>query len=220
MTNIKDVLEYQDNTADKRAVTGTVTRREDNAAIVRLQDGTTAVLPLTEAPQGQLPEEGHTCKMLLLDESQSRVSMTHPALVSAVAAAVIPELRDGSVRIMSAVRLPGVRAKVAVAATEEGVDPVSVCVGRRANRVRHLSEELGGEQVDIVAWHSDPEEKLRNAFAPANVEGIEIDGDSATVSVQPHLMAAAVGRGGLNTSLAGRLCGLRVNVVRVGDEAA
>lgn len=220
MTTIHDVLHHKEDTTDHPAVTATVVKVHDNAATVRLTDGTRALLPITEAPQGTLPEVGFKAPMLLLDAEKRRVSLTHPGLIKALAATICPELRNGTIRIMGIVRLPGVRAKVAVAPTEEDVDPVSVLVGRRANRVSYLSEALGGEQVDIVRWHPDTEEQLRNAFAPAEVEGIDIDGRSATVTVQPHLMPAAVGRGGLNTSLAGRLCGLRVNVVREGAEAA
>lgn len=220
MTTINDVLHHQEDTTDRIAVTGTITRVEDNAAEVRLGDGATAWLPITEVPQGIFPEVGHTAPMLLLDADKMRVSLTHPGLIGAIAATVVPELRDGTVRVMGTVRLPGVRAKVAVAATAEDTDPVSLFVGRRANRVKYLSHALGGEQVDIVAWHPDTEQQLRNAFAPAEVESVTIDGRAATVAVQPHLMPAAVGRGGLNTSLAGRLCGLHVNVVREGADAA
>lgn len=220
MTTIHDVLHHQEDTTDHPAVTATVVKVHDNAATVRLTDGSRALLPITEAPQGTLPEVGFKAPMLLLDAEKRRVSLTHPGLIKALAATVCPELRNGTIRIMGIVRLPGVRAKVAVAPTEAGVDPVSVLVGRRANRVSYLSTALGGEQVDIVRWHPDTEEQLRNAFAPAEVEEISIDGRSATVTAQPHLMPAAVGRGGLNTSLAGRLCGLRVTVVREGAEAA
>jgi transcription termination/antitermination protein NusA len=141
------------------------------------------------------------------------LSLTRPELVALLAEGIVPELRDGRVRIMGVSRAPGVRTKIAVAATVDDIDPVNVMVGRSANRVRSLGRMLANERVDIVAWHPDPAVYLANSLAPAAVLGVEISGDEATARVPQHQMAGAVGERGLNASLAGQLVGVTVLVV-------
>jgi|GEM_PF-3570709 len=138
------------------------------------------------------------------------ISETDPAIVAAVLEGIVPELRDGTVRIMGVARSPGVRTKVAVAATAEGIDAVRACVGRSAGRVRSTADALGGERVDIVAWHHEPAAYAAAALAPAAVRSVRIDGDVATATVAAHQMAAAIGGGGLNSRLASELVGLHI----------
>ena len=115
---------------------------------------------------------------------------------------------------MGLARSPGVRAKIAVAATVDGLDPVATIVGRGANRVRALSSLLGGERLDVVAWHGDVSVYLQNAFAPAAVNKITtLSPRDLEVMVPRHQMAAAVGERGLNASLAGQLVGVNVTVI-------
>jgi N utilization substance protein A len=129
----------------------------------------------------------------------------------------VPEVRAGLVRIMGVARAPGVRTKVAVAATDANVDPVASCVGRSANRVRAIGQLLGGERVDIIPWHPDTAKLLANALAPAAVSRIEIHNDKAVAVAPAHQMSAAVGGGGLNAALAGQLVNLKVFVVAAGS---
>lgn len=224
MVNIEDFLSFAESPDNRPAYTGTITAVSPNGASVKLLDGRTAVLPLGETPGQELPEVGETRQFLELDSfnEPAVLSLTHPALVSTLMAGIVPELRTGDLQVKGVSRLPGVRAKIAVASALEDFDPVAATVGRSANRVKHLSERLNGERVDIIPWHEDREQLLRNAFAPAEITEVKIDGRLAAVSVPAHRMSAAVGRGGLNASLAGRLAGLRVTVVREGgslDEA-
>ena len=148
------------------------------------------------------------------------LSAVRPELVAMLLDGPVPEVRSGTVQVMDVARQPGERAKVAVASTEEGVDPVASCVGRGANRVKSVIELLGGERVDVVSWHPDAATYLRNALAPAAVRAVHIDLDRrrAVVVAPAHTMPAAVGNHGLNASLAGRLVGLRVQVVPEGAD--
>lgn len=220
MASIDELLGFTETPDNRPVTTGQVTALSPNGASVKLADGRDAVLPLGEAPSQRLPETGSTIQFLELDSDANPVilSLTHPTLVAALMAGVVPELRTGQLQVLGVSRLPGVRAKVAVAATTEDIDPVAAVVGRAANRVSFLAGKLNGERVDIIPWHEDREQLLRNAFAPAEVSEVLIDGHYAAVSVPPHRMSAAVGRGGLNASLAGRLAGLRVTVVRDGSD--
>lgn len=157
---------------------------------------------------------GESYQLLRLDNStRPTLSATDNRLVTELFAGICPEIRSGEVRIMGVARSPGVRCKVAVAATHNSIDPIATCVGRSANRVRYVSQQLAGERVDVVAWHPDPAHALAAALAPAAVEGVDIDGSSASVLVARHQMSAAVGGQGLNSQLAGELLGLDVTIV-------
>lgn len=220
MASIEELLGYTETPDNRPVTTGTVTSVSQNGATVELSDGRAAVLPLGEAPTQKLPAVGTTAQFLELDDSGTPVvlSLTHPTLVAALMAGAVPELRTGQLQVLGVSRLPGVRAKVAVASASEDLDPVAAVVGRAANRVTFLADKLNGERVDVIPWHEDRAQLLRNAFAPAEITDIAIDGRRAAVSVPAHRMSAAVGRGGLNASLAGRLAGLRVTVVREGED--
>lgn len=183
---------------------------------VRRHDGTVveAICPATEFYPDRQWHVGDRYAMLLLSGgNRPVVSAVRSDLLVAFYTGVAPEVRSGAVRIMGVVRLPGVRAKVAVAATEEGLDPVAACVGRKANRVKAVGQALAGERIDVVAWHDDQAQFLTNALAPAKIDRVKISGRDAEVYAPRHQMAAAIGGGGLNSSLAGRLTGLKVSVV-------
>lgn len=177
------------------------------------------VLPVTERAPGAAWEVGTEHTVVLCEPakptSRPRLSAVRRELIAETLASLSPEVRNGDVRIMGVARRPGMRTKVAVAATTEGLDPVASCVGRGHNRVDALRAALGGEQVDIVAWHPDKEIFLRNALQPAAITKIDINVEdkTATAATPTHQMSAAVGAGGLNSALAGKLVGLMVTIV-------
>lgn len=177
------------------------------------------VLPVTEQVPGAAHPVGSEMVAVLCEPptpgSRPRLSRVRRELVTETLASLSPEVRTGTVRIMGVARKPGVRTKVAVAATVADVDPVAACVGRAHNRVDALRAVLGGEQVDIIAWHTDQEIFLRNALQPASVGTVVIDAQekSATATAPLHQMSAAVGGGGLNSALAGKLTSLLVRIV-------
>lgn len=206
---------------EPRVVIGTLTTVGPDAALVsfRSENGPrVGVLPVTEAVRGRGWVTGAVHTLLqcepALPGARPLLSAVRPGFVEALLTGVSPEVRDGRVRVMGVARRPGARVKVAVAATQAGVDAVASCVGRKHNRVDYLREALGGEQVDIVAYHQDPRVYLANALQPAKVLEVKIDPATRTAiaTTMPHLVAAAVGGGGLNSSLAGRLLGVQVRI--------
>lgn len=208
--------------SEPAVVTATVASATRDVALLRTS-GTgvsapvDAVMPVTEFYPNERWKAGDTYHLLQLGAGPRPVlSAVRDELLVALLDGISPEVRSGAVRVMGVARQPGVRAKVAVAATEPGVDPIAACVGKGANRVRLLGRLLHGERVDIIAWHPEPETYLRNALAPAAVSGVDIDGDRATAYAPPHLMSAAVGGGGLNSQLAGQLVGLIVTIAPEG----
>lgn len=206
---------------DPRVVTATITDVNADAALLTFTRNGVAVvglMPVTEFLPGRSWEVGQQLSAIVCDDTdRPLLSLTRAELVPALLAGVSPEVRSGAVRVMGVARRPGQRTKIAVAATEAGVDPIAACVGRNHNRVDYLKSALLGEQVDIVAWHSERETFLRNALQPAGVVDVTIDEENRTaVATAPgHQMSAAVGGGGLNSALAGQLVGVMVRIAQV-----
>lgn len=203
-----------------RVVTATVTAANADAALLSMpgvHGSSSAVMPITEFYPNRRWQVGQAYTLLQLDAgTRPLVSAVRPELVPALLAGISPEVRSGAVRVMGVARRAGLRTKIAVASTEDGVDPIAACVGRVHNRVDYLKKALGGEQVDIIAWHPDRATFLANALQPAAVTDVVIDEENRTaVACAPtHQMSAAVGGGGLNSALAGKLVGLQVRIVQ------
>src|SRR5690606_31553192 len=116
-----------------------------------------------------------------------------------------------------AARDPGARAKIAVKTHDQRIDPVGACVGMRGARVQAVSNELGGERIDIVLWDDNPAQFVINAMSPADVVSIVMDEDkhSMDIAVEEEQLAQAIGKGGQNIRLASELSGWALNVMTV-----
>ena len=127
----------------------------------------------------------------------------------------VPEIGDGLIQIHSAARDPGLRAKIAVEAHDERIDPVGACVGMRGSRVQVVSNELAGERVDIILWDENPAQFVINAMSPAEVQSIIIDEERNVmdVAVEESQLSMAIGRNGQNIKLASKLTGWELNVM-------
>jgi N utilization substance protein A len=126
----------------------------------------------------------------------------------------VPEIHNGTVEIKSIAREPGSRTKVAVAARQEGVDPVGSCVGQRGVRIQNVLNELGNEKIDVIQWSPDPVRFVANALSPAQVQQVEIDEEerTATVIVDDKQLSLAIGKEGQNARLAAKLTGWRIDI--------
>jgi N utilization substance protein A len=127
----------------------------------------------------------------------------------------VPEVGEGIIEIKSAARDPGIRAKIAVKTNDGRIDPVGACVGMRGARVQAVSNELGGERVDIVLWDDNPAQFVMNAMAPAEIVSIVVDEEteSMDVAVTEEHLSPAIGRSGQNVRLASQLTGWTLNVI-------
>ncbi|MFM8453607.1 MAG: transcription termination factor NusA [Gammaproteobacteria bacterium] len=127
----------------------------------------------------------------------------------------VPEVGEGIIEIKACARDPGVRAKIAVKTNDGRIDPVGACVGMRGARVQAVSNELGGERVDIILWDDNPAQLVMNAMAPAEVVSIVVDEDAHTmdIAVQEAFLSQAIGRNGQNIRLAAALTGWELNVM-------
>jgi N utilization substance protein A len=129
----------------------------------------------------------------------------------------VPEIYHGVVEIRSIAREPGQRAKVAVSATQQGIDPVGACVGVRGVRIQAIVRELSDEKIDVIEWSNDSAAFIAKAISPARVVGVylvenEEAGKTATVVVPEDQLSLAIGRDGQNARLAAKLTGWRIDI--------
>jgi N utilization substance protein A len=136
----------------------------------------------------------------------------------------VPEIYHGVVEIRAIAREPGARAKVAVMATQAGVDPVGACVGIKGVRIQAIVKELHDEKIDIIQWDQDPVVYISKAISPARVSGVyltEVEGSrTATVVVGEDQLSLAIGRDGQNARLAAKLTGWRIDIKSLAEAAA
>ena len=143
------------------------------------------------------------------------VSRTMPEFIIQLFKLEVPEVGEGLINIMGAARDPGLRAKIAVRSNDSRIDPIGACVGMRGSRVQSVTNEMGGERVDIVLWNDNPAQYVINAMAPAEVLSIVVDEDSHSmdIAVAEDQLSQAIGRGGQNVRLASELTGWELNVM-------
>ncbi|GAB4466057.1 MAG: hypothetical protein Kow0070_28740 [Anaerolineales bacterium] len=136
----------------------------------------------------------------------------------------VPEIYHGVVEIRAIAREPGARAKVAVSATQPGIDPVGACVGIKGVRIQAIVKELHDEKIDIIEWHPDPMVYITKAISPARVTGVYLaDSEgarTATVVVGEDQLSLAIGRDGQNARLAAKLTGWRIDIKSIIEAAA
>lgn len=150
------------------------------------------------------------------------VSRSHPDLIRGLFMQEVPEIQAGTVTIERVAREAGSRSKIAVAAHQEGLDPVGSCVGQRGIRVQAVLSELGDEKIDIILWDEDTKNFITNALSPAKVESIELDEEtkSARITVPPDQVSLAIGRGGQNVRLASKLSGWDLDILKDEDRTS
>ncbi len=136
----------------------------------------------------------------------------------------VPEIYHGIVEIRAIAREPGARAKVAVSATQTGIDPVGACVGIKGVRIQAIVKELHDEKIDIIQWDPDPIVYISKAISPARVSGVFlVDSEgarTATVVVGEDQLSLAIGRDGQNARLAAKLTGWRIDIKSLGEASS
>jgi transcription termination/antitermination protein NusA len=150
---------------------------------------------------------------------QLMVSRVRPEFLIELFKIEVPEIGEEVIQIMGAARDPGSRAKIAVKTNDGRIDPIGACVGMRGSRVQAVSNELGGERIDIVLWDDNPAQLVINAMAPAEVASIVVDEDSKSmdIAVSEEQLSQAIGRNGQNVRLASELTGWTLNIMTESD---
>jgi N utilization substance protein A len=153
------------------------------------------------------------------------VSRTHPHMLRRLLEMEVPEINQGLVEIKSIAREAGKRAKVAVAALREGVDPVGACVGLRGVRIQSIVRDLNDEKIDVIEWNPESAAFIAKALSPARVSGVYLDDDpargkTAMVVVPEDQLSLAIGRAGVNARLAAKLTSWRIDIKSLPEAAA
>ena len=210
---------YKDRVSE--LVMGVVKRVERGSVFVDLGGNAEAVVTKEHLIPRELIRAGDRIRGFLFDvRSEKRgpqlfVSRTAKDLLIELFKLEVPEIGEGVIDVLEAARDPGLRAKIAVRSSDPRIDPVGACVGMRGSRVQAVSNELGGERVDIILWDENPAQFVINAMSPAEVVSILVDEDTRTmdVAVVEDQLSQAIGRNGQNVRLASQLTGWELNVM-------
>lgn len=214
---------FQDRVGE--LVMGVVKRVERGSIYVDLGGNAEAVVLKDQMIPREIVRPGDRIRGYLYDvRSEKRgpqlfVSRTAEELLIELFKLEVPEIGEGLIELLGAARDPGLRAKIAVRSEDARIDPVGACVGMRGSRVQAVSNELGGERVDIILWDENPAQFVINAMSPAEVVSIMVDEDAGSmdVAVVEDQLSQAIGRNGQNVRLASKLTGWDLNVLTETD---
>ncbi|MGE0485742.1 MAG: transcription termination factor NusA [Gammaproteobacteria bacterium] len=210
---------YQDRVGE--LVMGIVKRVERGNVYVDLGGNAEAIILKEHMIPRELVRAGDRIRGYLFDVRPEKrgpqlfVSRTAKELLIELFKLEVPEIGEGIIQVHAAARDPGLRAKIAVRSRDQRIDPVGACVGMRGSRVQAVSNELGGERVDIILWDENPAQFVINAMSPAEVVSILVDEDTRAmdVAVVEDQLSQAIGRNGQNVRLASQLSGWELNVM-------
>ncbi|MCB0784240.1 MAG: transcription termination/antitermination protein NusA, partial [Flavobacteriales bacterium] len=148
------------------------------------------------------------------------LSRTAPEFLEKLFEQEVPEVYDGLITIKRIVREPGERAKVAVESYDDRIDPVGACVGMKGSRIHGIVRELRNENIDVINYTANDQLLIQRALSPAKIGEIKLNEESrrAEVYLKPDQVALAIGKGGHNIKLAGKLTGYEIDVYRETDE--
>lgn len=190
-----------------------------------------AALPRNQQIHGERYKSGDKVRVYVVEVRKTPrgphiiVSRSHRNMLRRLLEFEVPEIYNGQVEIKNIAREAGGRSKVAVAALQEGIDPVGACVGMRGVRIQNIVKELHDEKIDVIEWNPNQEEFIKKALSPARVTGVYLDDDpdagrTAVVVVPDDQLSLAIGREGQNARLAAKLTGWRIDIKSVTEAVA
>jgi N utilization substance protein A len=180
------------------------------------------VLPKTEQIPKDRPRKGTSLRAVVhkveMNNGTPRITLsrTSPVFLERLFEQEIPEILDGLISVRKIVREPGERAKVAVESYDDRIDPVGACVGMKGSRIHTIVRELENENIDVIQWTDNLNLLISRALSPAKISNIQIDNDRKRVAVylKPDQVSLAIGKGGMNIKLAGKLVSMELDVFR------
>jgi len=216
----KIIDEYADRVGE--LLSGEVQQADRGKLVVMLNRSrdADAIIPWKEQNPRERFRQGEAIRAVLKKVEESPkgprliLSRADPLFVGALFRLEVPEIQQGIVEIRGVAREVGGRTKLAVSSRDESIDPVGACVGLKGSRVRAVVQELGGERIDIVPWHPDPETYAKRALAPARVAKVVSDFEHRVITaiVDEDQLSLAIGRSGQNVRLASQLIGWEINL--------
>jgi transcription termination/antitermination protein NusA len=217
---------YKDQVGE--LVTGEVYQTLRNELIIMDAEGNELSLPRIEQISKDRFRKGDSVKAVIhkveMNNGTPKVilSRTSSVFLERLFEIEIPEIDDGLISIRRIVREPGDRAKVAVESYDDRIDPVGACVGMKGSRIHSIVRELGNENIDVINYTDNLELLISRSLSPAKISSVQIDREARRVSVylKPDQVSLAIGKGGQNIKLAGRLVGMEIDVFRDVEELA
>lgn len=218
----KDLIykKYENNVGE--LITGEVTQVWRKEVLVADEEGIELVLPKSEQIPADHYKKGDSITAVVerveIISSTPRITLsrTSPMFLERLLEREVDEIRDGLITIKNVVRSPGERAKVLVESYDDRIDPVGACVGLKGSRIHGIIHELHNENIDIINYTNNPKLLITRALNPAKISFIEIDEENkkADVYMKPDQVSLAIGKGGYNIKLAGKLSGYEIDVFR------
>ena len=206
-------------------VTGEVYQVWKKEILVMDDDHNELILPKSEQIPSDFFKKGETVRAVVskVDMRNSTpviiLSRTAPEFLERLFELEVPEVFDGLITIKKIVREPGERAKVAVESYDDRIDPVGACVGMKGSRIHGIVRELRNENIDVINYTTNNQLLIQRALSPAKVTSMEILEEEKRVKVylKPDQVSLAIGKGGNNIKLAGKLSGYEIDVYRDGE---
>ncbi len=231
---VSKVLEYERNSiyAKYREKVGEIIAGEvyqiwKNKILVLDEEGIELTLPKSEQIPSDFFRKGDTLRAVVskVDMKNNNSSLeiilsrTSPVFLERLFEAEVPEIYDGLITIKKIVRVPGERAKVAVESYDDRIDPVGACVGMKGSRIHGIVRELRNENIDVINYTTNTALYIQRALSPATISSIVLDDENmrAEVYMRPDQVSLAIGKGGYNIKLAGKLTGYEIDVYRDTD---
>jgi N utilization substance protein A len=189
------------------------------------EDGNELLLPKTEQIPSDFYKKGDSIRAVVQRVEMKNnspviiLSRTSPLFLERLFELEVPEVFDGLITIKKIVREPGERAKVAVESYDDRIDPVGACVGMKGSRIHGIVRELRNENIDVINFTSNAQLFITRALSPAKITSVKVDDDTkrAEVFLKPDQVSLAIGKGGHNIKLAGKLTGYEIDVYRDTD---
>lgn len=180
------------------------------------------ILPKMEQIPADIYKKGDTIRAIVKSVESVNgspvvtLSRTSEIFLQRLLEAEVPEIYDGLITIKKIVREPGQRAKVAVESYDDRIDPVGACVGMKGSRIHGIVRELRNENIDVINWTTNPQLLITRALSPAKITNIVLSSDNtmANVYMENDQISLAIGKGGYNIKLAGKLTGYEIDVYR------
>ena len=180
------------------------------------------ILPKAEQIPADIYKKGDTIRAIVKSVESINgspvvtLSRTSEVFLQRLLEAEVPEIYDGLITIKKIVREPGQRAKIAVESYDDRIDPVGACVGMKGTRIHGIVRELRNENIDVINWTTNPVLLITRALSPAKITNIVLSSDNtmANVYMENDQISLAIGKGGYNIKLAGKLTGYEIDVYR------